>query len=186
MTETADQIDQIMEQASHELVAMSYAACERSCIEALRLAMAASDWDRFARILLPLQEARRQRRQIAEDAGVIVLTEKMTAEAILDQHEAGCLLLLDPPYTDADEQQLRELARERAQFIEVLRLNQDGLKAAYLAALEDRGDAALADLRVQDAHADQIATLYRRLDQIGDHEIAHQRLASLARELARA
>ena len=67
MTET---IPELMERASVALVDMDYLQCEALCLKALALARAAADWAAYARIVLPLQEARRQRRMIALDGRV--------------------------------------------------------------------------------------------------------------------
>src|SRR5689334_10244420 len=63
------QIDRMMERASTALEAMRYFEAERLASTALRRAHAAADFERMARILLPLQEARRQKRQLAVDSG---------------------------------------------------------------------------------------------------------------------
>ena len=67
---TAGKIDTLMETASAALASGDYFACEREASKALELAHAASDWDRMARICMPLEEARRQKRLEAADAGV--------------------------------------------------------------------------------------------------------------------
>ncbi len=63
-------LDAIMERASRRLVAMQYAACEWGCLEAVAVAREAGAWDYYSRIVLPLQEARRQRRMIAGEGGI--------------------------------------------------------------------------------------------------------------------
>ena len=73
MTTGGQQIDQIMEQASDALAGMAYLRCEKLCLEAMRLAREAKGFDTLGRIVLPLQEARRQRRQTAVEAGLHVL-----------------------------------------------------------------------------------------------------------------
>lgn len=186
MADAAQQIDALMEQASAALVAMRYAQCEKLCVEAMDLARTAEDFERLGRIMLPLQEARRQRRQAAEDAGTVVLTgQPLVAGEILDRHPRGCLLLTDPPYSRDDASALRDLARQRELFVEVLRLDDAGLTAAFCHAMENNGDAAVAHaLRESDPVA-RVDALLGRLDQIGDHEIAHQRLADAARAAAK-
>ena len=68
MTGRTPPIDSTMERASTALVRTEYFTAERLCLRALDAAWAASDLDRMERICLPLQEARRQIRQIATDA----------------------------------------------------------------------------------------------------------------------
>ncbi len=181
-----DEIDQIMERASQALVKTDYLACERLCLEALRASEAAKDYQRIARILMPLQEARRQRRQNAADAGVALLGEpRRSPEKILDEHSTGCLMLLDPPYTSEDVDVVRRLALERECHVEVLRFDHDALLAAFLWRLELQGDAHLASIHPDAPPRDQVRRLIDVLDKVGDHEIAHQRLAQAAREATR-
>lgn len=184
MTQVATQIDQLMEQASQKLVATDYLACESLCMQAIELARQIRDYPLIARILMPLQEARRQRRQIAEDTGTFVVTGKhRDADAILDEHSTGCLLLTDPPYTDADADALRTAARGRGCMVEVLCLDATELTAAFCEAMQRHGDAAVARATAIPAGPDRVDTLLAELDCIGDHEIAHQRLAQAAREV---
>ncbi|MHC4996015.1 MAG: hypothetical protein ACYTGQ_13285, partial [Planctomycetota bacterium] len=68
------QIDTLMEEASEALAHTDYFRCEKRCLQALALARDDNDYERYARILLPLQEARRLRRQAAADAGTYILT----------------------------------------------------------------------------------------------------------------
>lgn len=63
-------LDALMERASGALVAMDYFECEALCVEALAEARRRELWALYARIVLPLQEARRQRRMLACDGGV--------------------------------------------------------------------------------------------------------------------
>ncbi|MEM6333906.1 MAG: hypothetical protein AAF823_11260, partial [Planctomycetota bacterium] len=70
-----ESIAALMERASGALVARDYAGCERLCLEGLGRAEAAGEWATYAAIVLPLQEARRQRRIIATEAGVAFVGE---------------------------------------------------------------------------------------------------------------
>jgi hypothetical protein len=147
------------------------------------LARQANDFERVSRILLPLQEARRQRRQIAEDAGTFVLTApKQTRQQILDTHPTGCLLLTSPPYDQADADALRAAARDRGAMVEVLCLDAAELTAAFCDAAERAGDAIVARVSAKHQGVDRVDALLAELDRIGDHEIAHQRLADAARQ----
>lgn len=182
----ANRIDELMETASRALVARRYLECERLCNEALTIARASKDFGRLARIMLPLQECRRQRRQIATEHGVTVLSgERLEPERIIEARAKGCLLLTAPPYSPDDAVRLRELARQREAMIEVLLLDQAGLIAAYEKAAEDQGDAAIARYAKCDDPVDVIDGLLDELDTIGDHEKAHQRVADAARQAAR-
>lgn len=182
----SDRIDQIMERASQELVRTHYLACERLCLEAMELARETKDFERYARILLPLQEARRQRRQVAIEAGVFVLTgERQIPEAILDEHRGGCLLLVSPPYTLEDERAVRRLALERGLLVEAMLFDQESLRQSFEQQMERIGDAALAAIPRDRPPTEQVDMLAAVLDRVGDHEIAHQRLAEAARRAVR-
>ncbi|MEM0914429.1 MAG: hypothetical protein AAGK09_07440 [Planctomycetota bacterium] len=76
--QTEGTIDELMEAASRALVELDYVGCERRCVEALGLAEAAGEWAMVAAIVLPLQEARRQRRIVATEG---VLTFGRDGEA---------------------------------------------------------------------------------------------------------
>ena len=62
-----ERIDHLMEQATDALTGTRYFECERLALEAMTLAHSARDFDRMARIVMPLQESRRLRRQLASD-----------------------------------------------------------------------------------------------------------------------
>lgn len=102
-------IDDTMDQASEKLVARDYFAAERLCVTALRKAMSIRDYDRLARIVLPLQEARRQKRDLALDAGAVFLIDGdlPTQETLLP----GCYLI-SPPRVGVDGRALRDLGDE--------------------------------------------------------------------------
>jgi hypothetical protein len=108
-------LDDLMERASVALARMDYLTCEDLCLEALGRAQERCDWAYFARIVLPLQEARRQRRLHAAD-GVIALGVTLDAAAAVT---CGCVLL-GPPATLADAVQRRRAARQAHHHVEVL------------------------------------------------------------------
>jgi len=194
-------IDDTMERASQALAEMDYLTAERLCLEALDAARAAGDFSAYHRILLPLQECRRQRRMIACDAGV--RTEPGDAAA-------GCVVLLPPATADA-ARALREAARQADHHTEVLWVTEaDGERwrvasyagpevraelAAprdggpdvtwYLRANEALGDAAIAAVDAPPGSVDRLDALARMLDVVVDHEKLHQRLADAARALLR-
>lgn len=107
MTRGLSAIDEMMERASGALVAAEYFDSERLCARALRQARAADDFERMARICLPLQEARRQIRQLAETGGVRAVLSKDLGRVVV--REAGCYLLR-PPLLGVDAIGFRESA----------------------------------------------------------------------------
>jgi hypothetical protein len=121
MSDVRTQLDAIMDDASRALVAMDYLACESRCVEALRLAREAEEWTYYARILLPLQEARRQRRMIAAEGTLRIGTPdlKDTPLQWLDRMTPGCIVLT-PPHTPDQAGQLQQHAREQRAHVEVL------------------------------------------------------------------
>lgn len=112
-----DRVDELMERASTALVATDYFEAERLCLSALRASRHASDFERMARICLPLQEARRQKRQLALDAGAraLIRSKDVLASAVVPG-----LALVQPPLLGIDARRLRETADRRAVSMLVL------------------------------------------------------------------
>lgn len=103
-------IDRLMERASRALVGMQYFEAERFCKDALRRAHEAADYERMARICMPLQEARRQKRQLAVDSGfVMVFSDARQLRSVGHDIMPGCYLL-QPPLLGVDARNLRDEA----------------------------------------------------------------------------
>ncbi len=121
MTSTATELDSIMERASEALAGMQYLACEEHCLRALALARHHGDWAYYARILLPLQETRRQRRMIAAEGVTRLGTAGLQGplESWLGRMGAGCIVVTGPHETQ-EAIALHRAARKRGQCIEVL------------------------------------------------------------------
>jgi hypothetical protein len=125
--ERATKIDGMMEQASQALVSRDYFAAEKLALSALRRAHHDADYERMARILMPLQEARRQKREMAMDAkkAFVVDGEIPQGKALV----SGCYLVC-PPRVGADGRMLRDMADEKKVPVFVLvrePLTRDGL-----------------------------------------------------------
>jgi hypothetical protein len=107
--ETA-RIDELMDRASEHLAQRRYFDAERECLESLNRAFAILDYEHMARILLPLQESRRQKRDLAVDAGEVfrVNGELPSGKSL----RAGCYLV-EPPRVGIDGRLLREEADRR-------------------------------------------------------------------------
>lgn len=114
-------LDETMQQASQALARMNYLGCEALCLDALARAQAAGDWEYFARVLMPLQEARRQRRMIAAEGTILLGTRTRAgdAPAILARVVTGCVVLTRP-HTAQDAVELETLARRQRRYVEVL------------------------------------------------------------------
>ncbi len=114
-------LDLIMESASDALARMDYLTCESLCEQALALARAGDNWAYSGRILLPLQEARRQRRMIAAEATIRLGTANLAGdpENWLSQLEAGCVVVTHP-HGRQEAARLHQAARKQRLWIEVL------------------------------------------------------------------
>lgn len=203
----AQSIDKLMESASQALVATDYFEAEALCLHALERAFQAGDTERMARILLPLQESRRQRRHEAVDSGVRrVLTRRPAEQA----NEPG-LYVCVPPLKPADAHAVREDLKQRRVPALVL-FAQSGPQGAWevvaetrgrrwacnapppatppseawiIAAEEALGDEAISRALALPAH-EQIRELAVALEAIPEHEKLHQRLGELCRQQASA
>jgi hypothetical protein len=97
-------IDDLMEIASEALAAGEYFKAERKALQAITAARAASDFERMGRITLPLQEARRQRFQIALETREVCIVDEPVAEDT--RVKTGCYLV-QPPSVGADARRMR-------------------------------------------------------------------------------
>ncbi|MEL6330026.1 MAG: hypothetical protein AAFR38_10205 [Planctomycetota bacterium] len=105
-------IDEMMEQASLALAATRYFEATALATRALARARSAIDPERMARICLPLQEARRQIRQLAVDDAAGRETPVTVIGAPEDAPRPlrpGCYLI-QPPMIGADGRALRQAA----------------------------------------------------------------------------
>jgi hypothetical protein len=102
-----EHIDALMEQASVALVKRQYFLCERLAAECLTKSLVARDYQRASRVINPLQEARRHKRDLAWDTGRVTLLHEPLVEGF--KVEAGCYVLV-PPRVGQDARTLRTLA----------------------------------------------------------------------------
>jgi hypothetical protein len=130
-------LQQLCEQGQRHLLATDYLAAERVLIQAEHAAWASRDWDTLSRLYMPLQEARRQRRQRCGE-GIVKLdlvaqssADVRDAEAIAKQFPHGQLLIAGWASIEPAKR-LRAIARERALYVET-----------YLAASYPAGDAVV-------------------------------------------
>jgi len=190
-------LDDLMERASRALAEMDYLTCETFCLGAMDKAQQAEDWPGYARILLPLQEARRQRRMIACDAGVRINTRHL---------DPGVVVLTDP-ITREQASRFDQQARQARCYLEVLWVMdqtpeqwvvashrgphvQTQVPAAaspsvawYLAASEALGDKALEQVTAPQGSLQRLVALQDMLEVVTDHEILHQQLGEAARAM---
>lgn len=134
MSEAHD-LQVMCETGQRRLVATDYLGAERVLARAELLAWNAGDWDTLHRLYMPLQEARRQRRQRCGE-GVVKLdvvartpAETLVPESIVETFPHGQLLVagwgtIEPAVS------VRRLAAERELYVETY------LAAAYPAGAE--------------------------------------------------
>ncbi len=209
MTVTLEQLDGIMERASRALAAMDYLSCEALCREALSLSRDAGRYGYYARVLLPLQEVRRQRRMIAVTGAIQIGSgeDGFDPGHWLANHDTGCILLTHP-HTAKDALALDERARCDKRHVEVLFSDSEqndktwtlrsytGPDVAcqispptgdadparwFIDATERLGDAALQGIDGTPTGTSLVEALEARLSVFPDHELLHQRLAEAAR-----
>lgn len=119
-------LDQIMERASRALMRTDYFTCEALCVEALAQAHRWRAWPYYARILLPLQEARRQRRLVAVAGTLRLGTAGLDGSPVswLEQFQSGAIVLTHPHGVE-DARALLAQARRQRRYVEVLLADSD-------------------------------------------------------------
>jgi hypothetical protein len=105
---TSSAIDELMARASGELARGEYFAAEATCLLAVRRCSRDCDFERLARVVLPLQESRRQIRQLACDAGRTTLLRRLPGRGAA--LEPGCCLL-EAPILGVEARAFRDFAR---------------------------------------------------------------------------
>lgn len=110
LSDGATPIDTLMDRASEALANTQYFECIDFSLRALQRAVHKRDWEHVARITMPLQEARRQLRQIACDTGKTLVLRTLPARGTTI--EPGCYLL-EPPMIGLDGKTFRDMARAR-------------------------------------------------------------------------
>jgi hypothetical protein len=202
-------IDEVMEKASAALAHMRWFEAERLAHKALTMAWQHRDVERMARIIMPLQEARRQRVQKALDGGRITVVDRAPiAEDI--KVDPGCYLV-GPPLVGADARRIRlaALTQETPVFVlcrePVTQLglvpvvstlpgksfrakvrppkNREQPDLAWMVeAMDDLGHAAVHSIDPAQAVERRIDALLEMLDAMPEHEGLHQALEEACRE----
>jgi hypothetical protein len=118
-----DSVEALCERGQEELMRMEYLAAERSLARAERLAWGEREWDLLSRLYMPLQEARRQRRQRCGE-GVVCLDllaegpeDRVEARHVVEHYPHGQLLVagwgtIEPAL------KVREIAAELGLYVE--------------------------------------------------------------------
>jgi hypothetical protein len=207
-------IDEIMEEASRALGETRYFEAADLCEKALRRALSAREYERMARICLPLQEARRQIRVAACDTGRVVrIGEIPRARARL---EAGCYLV-EPPLVGVEANTVRDLLWRRRVAAMVLAREPRTSSGEWpvvavgggqrlpvvmrarvpeppggvpdvvwmVAAHEALGDAGIAQVQAAWPADHRVEDLIERLEGLPDHEKLMQALEAACRDASR-
>lgn len=119
--QTTTELDAVMEEAGVALAKMDYLTCESLCLQALTQARKQKDWAMYGRILMPLQETRRQRRMIAAEGSFRFGTASLdgSPETWLDQCDSGAIVVTHPHDMNVATE-LMQATQNRRQFIEIL------------------------------------------------------------------
>jgi len=205
-------VDEVMAKASRALARRKYFEAERLALQALQNARDAGDFERMARIALPLLEARRQRLQQALDAKKIAIIDQAFDDETVKLRR-GCYLV-QPPLVGADARRLRLAGLRHEVPIAVLcrepltQLRQcpvvamcSGLTirvridapakpsnpgmAWFVGALEALGDSALESIDPKVDADRRVEAILCRLDAHPDHEELHQALIEACREASK-
>lgn len=202
-------IDELMEKASAALLETDYFKTEDLCRKAITKARRARDFERLGRIVLPLQEARRQRRHEALDAGHRQVLSKLAD--LKKVHPAGAYLLR-PPIIGVEATIVREVSQrkkvplvvlvreprtatgmwplvltvpERSIRIQVAAPVEDDdtppTAEWFMASIEALGDAAMKSLNPKDPAQWRVDDLLEFIDALPEHEKLHQRLTQECR-----
>lgn len=207
-------VHQVMEKAQAALQRNAWFEAEHLACRGLEAARSHRDFGLMARIILPLQEARRLRLQAALDVAAkrgVVVVDKPFAEEF--RPEPGCYLI-QPPMVGADARRLRLAALEqqvpvavlcrepltRARLCPIVAIGQLTIRTKvdppkdpdrptlvwFAATMEALGDAAIETLDPGLGIVKQVDALLARLDAWPDHEKLHQALADACRAADRA
>jgi len=120
---TLDELQALCESGQRELMETDYLAAERILAQAEQIAFDQCEFETLSRLYMPLQEARRQRRQRCGEGivhlGLIASSrdEKLSAEQIIRQYPFGQLLIagwgtIEPAI------EFRRLAAERNLYVD--------------------------------------------------------------------
>lgn len=117
-------VDELCELGSEQLIQTRYLEAEATLVRAETIALAANDWDSISRLYMPLQEARRQRRQRCGE-GTVCLSllargpdDLIDPATVLERYSSGQLLVAGWE-TIEPAARIREMAAEQQLYVEV-------------------------------------------------------------------
>ncbi|MSR43997.1 MAG: hypothetical protein EXS15_01370 [Phycisphaerales bacterium] len=200
----AARIDDLMHKAHLALKSGRWFEAERVAQRAMEISHEAGDFGRMARIVMPLQESRRQRMQLASE----VIGVKWIEGEITEDHRVGPgMHIMQPPLVGADARRVRltairrevpalVLCREPTTRLGEVPIVAIGLmtvrvriaapdkpakptKQWFLKALEQLGDAAIGMIDTGMDAVRQVDFAMSLLDSVPDHEELHTTVAAL-------
>jgi hypothetical protein len=200
----AARIDDLMQKAQSALKSGKWFEAERLAQRALEVAHQVGDFGRMSRIIMPLQESRRQRMQLASEA----TTVKWIEGEIGEDHRVGPgLHIMQPPLVGADARRIRLTAlrrevpalvicREPTTQLGLVPIVAIGLmtvraridapekpakptKQWFLWALEQLGDTAIGMIDTGMDAVRQVDFAVSLMDSVPDHEELHTTLVQL-------
>jgi len=140
------------EQAQEQLIAMRYLDAEATLFRVEQEALRTRDWDALARLYMPLQEARRQRRQRCGE-GIFRLDllalkpdERLDPERLVEQYPIGQLLVAGLG-TIEPAVRLRKLAAERKLYLETFLAAVYPIEGSIAIVIVPLDDSPLPDAR---------------------------------------
>lgn len=153
---TAAELQALCENGNQRLMHMQYRSAEQVLMRAEAAALAAEDFDTLGRLYLPLQEARRQQRQICGEGAVRLdlwpasLSEGVDAEQTVQRYPHGQLMVADWA-SIAPAARVRALAHQRQLYLEcflgaVYPVSADGQSRVIVIVPTD--DAALPPMNI--------------------------------------
>ncbi|HEV8608342.1 MAG TPA: hypothetical protein VGQ99_23620 [Tepidisphaeraceae bacterium] len=120
---TLNELQELCESGQRELMATNYLSAEKILAAAERIAFDQREFETLSRLYMPLQEARRQRRQRCGEGtvhlGLIAKSpdDKLSAEQLINQYPFGQLLIAGWA-TIEPAQQFRRLQFERNLYVD--------------------------------------------------------------------
>ncbi len=141
-------LQDLCEAGQQKLLACDYLAAERVLTRAELSAWNARDWDTLSRVYMPLQEARRQRRQRCGE-GIVKLdllaaspSESLDADQIVATYPQGQLLVagfgtIEPAVS------VRRIASERGLYLETFLASTYPVNDRFVVAIVPTADVAL-------------------------------------------
>ena len=147
---TANELQALCERGQQELMRMEYLDAEATLAQAEKYAFEEEDWDTLSRLYLPLQEARRQKRQRCADGIVCLDLIAEEAEAPIDPRHVvenfphGQLLVAGWG-TTAPAAGVRKLAERHKLFLETFLAAAFPLHSGRVVAIVPIAESALPD-----------------------------------------